>query len=160
MLLAEAVKNTPGDEVRAILTGKRTRAEWEAYLKGRTGVNPALGDFDETQLATLAGYLAFNMPLPAAKVPADPGRADWSAVLPPDGRDLALENCQFCHIITVVVTQDKAQDTWLGTLNKPSHVEIELSPTQREALANYLVLNGAIPIDEIPEALRAGGASY
>jgi hypothetical protein len=45
-------------------------------------------------------------------------------------------------------------------MNKPSHVEIKLSPKEREALAGYLVLNAAIPIDLVPEELRAGGASY
>jgi hypothetical protein len=111
-------------------------------------------------LTTLADYLAFNMPLPSGKAPADPNRANWQKLLPPDGRDLTLENCQFCHIITVVVTQDKTRDAWLGTLNKPSHVEIELTAGQREALANYLVVNGAIPVDLVPEELRAGGATY
>ena len=159
-LLAEVARGAPANDVREILTGKHTRAEWEAYLKRRTADFPALRDLDETGIATLADYLAFNMPLPEGSVPADPGKADWSAVLPPDGRDLALENCQFCHIITVVVTQDKAQDAWLGTMNKPSHIEIKITPEQRQALASYLVLNGAIPIDLVPEELRAGGASY
>ena len=45
-------------------------------------------------------------------------------------------------------------------MNKPSHVEIKLTQEQREALASYLVLNAAIPIDLVPEELRAGGATY
>ena len=49
---------------------------------------------------------------------------------------------------------------WLGTMNKPSHTRIKLSREQREALASYLVLNGGIPIDQVPEELRAGGATY
>ncbi len=159
-LLIEVADGAPADEVRAILAGKRTRAEWEGYLKGRAGAIPALGDLDETALATLSDYLAFNMPLPAGKVPADPGKADWEDVLPLDGRDFALNECQFCHIITVVITQDKTRDAWLGSMNKPSHIEIDLTDQQREALANYLVLNAAIPIDLVPEELRAGGASY
>lgn len=159
-LLTEAVQDAPKDAVQALLTGKRSRAEWLSYLQEqRTAIGPlqALG---EDELLTLADYLAYNMPLPAAAVPADPGKANWSELLPPDGRDLALENCQFCHIITVVVTQVKSKEAWLGTMNKPSHVEIELSPEQREALASYLVVNAGIPEDLVPEELRAGGASY
>ncbi|MHC4709652.1 MAG: hypothetical protein ACYTA3_04315 [Planctomycetota bacterium] len=159
-LLAVVARAAPANELQDILTGRHTRAEWEVYLKERTGAIAALGDLDEIGLATLADYLAFNMPLPEGSVPADPGKADWIAVLPPDGRDLTLENCQFCHIITVVVTQDKTQDAWLGTMNKPSHIEIKITPEQRQALASYLVLNAAIPIDLVPEELRAGGASY
>ena len=100
------------------------------------------------------------MPLPAGKVPADPARPIGTKALPPDGRDFALDYCQACHIITVVMTQDRTKEAWLGTMNKPSHVEIKLTPAQREALASYLVLNGGIPIDHVPEELRAGGASY
>ena len=82
------------------------------------------------------------------------------ALLPRDGRDIALEFCQSCHIITVVVTQDRTREAWLGTMNKPSHVEINTTQKEREALADYLSLNAAIPIEEVPETLRAGGATY
>ena len=150
----------PADEARALLTGKRDREDWLAHLRQRGTSIPGLNDLGEYEMATLADYLADNMPLPEANVPADLAAADWGKLLPRDGRDLAMENCQFCHIITVVVTQDKTRDAWLGLMNKPSHVEIELTPEQREALANYLVVNGAIPIDLVPEDLRAGGATY
>lgn len=150
----------PAAEAQALLTGKRGREDWLAYLRDRSAAIPGLKGFGEYELATLADYLAANMPLPEGKLPADPAAADWGRLLPPDGRDLVMENCQFCHIITVVVTQDKTRDAWLGTLNKPSHVEIELTSAQREALADYMVVNGAIPIDLVPEDLRAGGATY
>jgi hypothetical protein len=160
-LLANVLKaRPPADEARALLTGKRTQAEWVAYLKARGNALPALKTLDETALMTLADYLSFHMPLPAAALPADWAKANWAKVLPHDGRDLTLDYCQFCHIITVVVTQERPQAHWLGTMNKPSHVEIELNARQREELANYLVLNGGIPIELVPEDLRAGGASY
>ena len=116
-----------------------------------------------TRNVSLTSFLLLligSIALPADKLPTDPDSADWSGILPLDGRDLALEYCQSCHIITVVVTQDRAKDHWLGTMNKPSHIEIELTPEEREALATYLVLNAAISIDDVPEDLRAGGASY
>jgi hypothetical protein len=159
-LLTQAVQGAPSEEVKALLTGKRTRQEWLGYLQGREGAIAGLKALSEYELLTLADYLAFDMPLPASKIPADPGKANWKKILPPDGRDLALSNCQFCHIITVAVTQEKSKEAWLGTMNKPSHVEIELGPRQREALASYLVLNAGIPVDLVPEELRAGGASY
>ena len=160
MLLTQAVENAPADEVRALLTGTRDREKWSSYLQARKGALAGLKAFGPYELLTLADYLAFNMPLAAKNVPADPGRANWQKLLPPDGRDLVLDNCQFCHIITVVVTQEKTNDAWLGTMNSPSHVEIELNDRQREAMASYLVLNANIPIDLVPEELRAGGASY
>jgi mono/diheme cytochrome c family protein len=160
-LLAKVFESKPpAAEIRALLTAKRTRDEWAAYLKDRAKAIPALQSLDEKELLTLADYMSFNVPLPTAKIPADPAKADWSKILPRDGRDLALEYCQSCHIITVTVTQDRAKEHWLGTMNKPSHIEIKLTKQEREALASYLVLNAGIPIDQVPPDLRAGGASY
>ncbi|MDW7712003.1 MAG: hypothetical protein SCH98_16175 [Deferrisomatales bacterium] len=160
-LLAEVLAaKPPADEVRALLTGQRSAEKWLGYLKDRTAALSGLQGLADEELATLADYLAVNMPLPPDRVPADPARANWPKVLPRDGRDLALEYCQSCHIITVTVTQDRTVEHWLGTMNKPSHIEIKLSAKEREALARYLVLNAGIPIDLIPEDLRAGGASY
>jgi hypothetical protein len=158
-LLSQLVdQGLPQEELQAILTGKRTRDEWTAYLQERQGSVQALQNLGEQELLTLADYLAFNMP--AAGISAAAGAAEFAAALPPDGRDFALNECQSCHIITVVVTQDRTKEAWLGTMHKPSHIEIELTEAQREALASYLVLNAGIPIDLVPEELRAGGASY
>ncbi|WP_137701214.1 hypothetical protein [Marimonas lutisalis] len=100
------------------------------------------------ELDTLAQYLAVRAPI------------DPAADLPRDGRDLAMQLCQSCHIITVVITQSRAREAWLGTMQSPSHIEIKMTPEERGLLADYLVLNAGIPIDEVPQALRAGGASY
>lgn len=151
----------PADQEKAILTGKHDSPDaWLSDLKARAASLPGLKDLDDIQLETLADYLSFHMPLPADKIPADFAKADWSKVLPHDARDVLLTHCQSCHIITVVVTQYKTKASWLNTMNHPSHVEIEISKAEREALANYLVLNAEIPIDQVPEELRAGGASY
>jgi mono/diheme cytochrome c family protein len=160
-LLAQVVtRRPPPDELKAILTGKHTQSEWLTYLKGKTKSVPALQKFSEQELLTLADYLSFNMPLSSGQSAADLAKADLEKALPPDGRDFALEKCQGCHIITVVITQVRPVPAWLGTMNKPSHSRIKLSREQREALASYLVLNGGIPIDQVPEELRAGGATY
>jgi hypothetical protein len=160
-LLARVLQSQPAAaEARAILAGKRTREEWESYLKDRGAALKAVQTLGDTERKTLADYLAFNMPLPPAQIPSDLGRANWSRDLPLDGRDFMMERCQGCHIITVVVTQARTKEAWLGTMGKPSHIRIKLTPQQREALANYLVLNAGIPIDQVPEELRAGGASY
>lgn len=160
LLLKVLAGRPPAGEGRALLSGKHTREEWLAHLRARAAAVPGLQSLKEKELLTLADYLSFNMPLPAAKVPATPSQANTEKLLPPDGRDLALDYCQSCHIITVVVTQDRSREAWLGTLNKPSHVEVKLTREQREALVGYLLLNAAIPIDLVPEDLRAGGATY
>ncbi len=123
---------------------QRDVAEWADLFAAEAGA----AELDEWQLDTLSHYLAANAPF------------DPAGELPRDGRDMTLNLCQSCHIVTVVVTQDRTREAWLGTMNSPSHVEIETSPAEREALADYLVINGGIPIDLVPPALRAGGASY
>lgn len=160
-LMAKAVAGRGADaEVQALLTGRRSRDDWLAYLRQHTGALGGLKGMDDKQLRTLADYLAHNMPLSGFKAPARTAQADWEKALPPDGRDFTLRYCQGCHIVTVVVTQTRTREAWLGTMGKPSHVQIKLQPAQREALADYLVLNGGIPIEQVPEELRAGGASY
>lgn len=130
----------PEELAEAIASQHASAEEWTTQLSG-AGLN-------QWDAATLAEYLEAYAPL------------DPAGDLPRDGRDLVLGNCQFCHIITVTVTQDRTREAWLGTLNSPSHIEIELDQTERELLADYLVLNAGIPIDQIPPELRAGGASY
>lgn len=160
-LLAHVLAGKPAsDPSRALLTTKRSAEQWRAYLKGEGAAIAGVKALDDRGRATLADYLAHNTPLAAVKVPANPSVANWEKALPPDGRDLVLEHCQSCHIITVVVTQDRPKSAWLGTMNKPSHVGIKTTPAQREALADYLIVNAGIPIDQVPEELRAGGATY
>lgn len=129
----------------AQLSEKRSAADWLAAI--RKGNLPGAKSLDEWQEQTLADYLAYAVPL-------DP------AALPLDGRDMTLARCQSCHIVTVVVTQARAKAAWLGTLGKPSHVGVPLTPAERDQLADYLTVNAGIPIDAIPPELRAGGASY
>jgi hypothetical protein len=135
-----------------IIGASRSLAKWQAYVDG-------LGDagLDAIARDTLAAYLEAAMP--AAEKGGkmlDTGGHE----LPRDGRDLTLEYCQSCHIITVVVTQERSREAWLGTMNKPSHVEIDTTAAEREAIADYLIRNGGISIEDIPEELRAGGATY
>ncbi len=155
-----ATSKPPADELKALLTGKRSREEWSGYLNDHSKAVPAVQSLSDKQRLTLADYLSFHMPLPATQVPANLASADWTRTLPKDGRDLALDHCQGCHIITVVVTQQRTKTAWLGTLSTPSHSVIKITPAEREELASYLELNGGIPIEQVPEELRASGATY
>lgn len=160
LLIGAAGPNPAPPQVREILGGQRDAKQWLAYLREHRGALPGMAALGERELETLADYLAFNMPLPPTQLPGATLGANWARNLPPDGRDMALNYCQNCHVITVVVTQDKTREAWLGTMHKPSHTQVKLSEAQREALAAYLVRNAAIPIDQVPEELRVGGASY
>jgi len=158
MLLGELIDGgLPEAERAEIFSGKRSVDEWQDFLQAGKGAIPGLSEFDDYQQRTLAQYLAATMPLSVGTQMTGDALKE---ALPQDGRDLTLTFCQSCHIITVVVTQERTKEAWLGTMNKPSHIEIALSATGRDALADYLVTNGGIPIEQVPEELRAGGASY
>jgi hypothetical protein len=155
-----ATSKPPAQELNALLTGKRTRDEWVSYLNSRSQAVAKIRALNDKQRLTLADYLSFHMPLAASHMPANPASAEWTRNLPKDGRDLSLANCQGCHIITVVVTQTRSRSFWVGTMSTPSHAVIKITPEQREEMASYLELNGGIPIELVPEELRAAGATY
>jgi mono/diheme cytochrome c family protein len=155
-----AASKPAADELKALLTSQRSGDEWVTYLKAHAQALPASQRQSDKERLTLADYLSFHMPLAANQVPANLARTDWARTLPKDGRDLALDNCQGCHIITVVVTQQRTKTAWLGTLSTPSHAVIKMTPAERDELASYLVLNAGIPIEQVPEELRASGATY
>jgi len=150
----------PAAEIKSLLTAKHSREEWSSYLTGHGKALPAILKLNDKERLTLADYLSFHMPLPANQVPANPASAEWTRNLPKDGRDVALGNCQGCHIITVVVTQQRSVTAWMGTLSTPSHAPIKMTPEEREELASYLEQNAGIPIEQVPEELRASGATY
>lgn len=146
----------PEAAIEEMVTGSRDAGGWQSWIDANRGTVAGLDALDEYETATLAGYLSNVAPLDSAGLSG----ADLAAALPRDGRDMALRDCQSCHIITVPITQDRTRDAWLGTLGKPSHVEIDLNEQERRELADYLEINAGIPIDLVPPALRAGGASY
>jgi hypothetical protein len=155
-----ASSKPPAAEIKSLLTAKHSRDEWSSYLAAHGKAVPAIQKLSDKERLTLADYLSFHMPLPANQIPANPASTDWTRSLPKDGRDLALGNCQGCHIITVVVTQQRSFTAWMGTLSTPSHAPIKITPAEREELANYLQQNAGIPIEQVPEELRASGATY
>ena len=148
--LLEGVRgeDLPESVAAEIAAAEADPAAWREKLVAAAPESPAIAALDEWQTDTLAHYLASNAPM------------DPAGELPWDGRDMALARCQSCHIITVVVTQARTREAWLGSLGRPSHVEIDLTEAERGALADYLVINAGIPIDLVPPELRAGGASY
>jgi hypothetical protein len=155
-----ATSNPPAGEIKSLLAGKHSREEWSSYLTAHSKAVPAIQKLNDKERLTLADYLSFHMPLPANQVPANPASTDWTRNLRKDGRDLALGNCQGCHIITVVVTQQRTKTAWLGTLSTPSHAVVKMTAAEREELASYLEQDAGIPIEQVPEELRASGATY
>ena len=115
--------------------GKRTEAEWNAWLGSR-------GTMSDKERATLAAYLAVNMP------------ADASA-LPSDGRELATNECQSCHsLFSGYLTQSRDTQAWRNIFLSPFHRQMKLTEREREEFARYSALNMPLRVEEIPADLR------
>lgn len=122
----------------------RTASEDE-WLSVVREADPSL---DADAAATLASYLALNMPASLAEEPS-------VAALPMDGRELAVENCQFCHsFFTGYLVHDRDAEGWRAIFKSPFHAELPMTPVQRETFARYSAINMPVPIDKVPEDLR------
>lgn len=135
--------------LRPIAAARRNEEEWLVFLAARK--SPA----SEQELHTLAGYLAVNMPVPADELTSAENKGDPGAVLPPDGRELAWNFCQFCHsLFTSHLTQDRDVQGWLGMFESPFHREIGMSAREQETFARYSAVNMPMKIEDVPEDLR------
>ena len=135
--------------LRPIATARRSEEEWLAFLTDRKTA------MSERELRTLGDYLAVNMPLPAGTLESAAKKGDPAAALPPDGRELAWNHCQFCHsLFSSHLTQDRDVEGWLGMFQSPFHREIKMSKTERETFARYSAVNMPMKIEDVPPDLR------
>jgi hypothetical protein len=138
---------TPPDraELRTIAQARRTEPEWRDFVAARKNT------LTERELATLAAYLAVNMPLPDDDVKRD----NLASTLPPDGRDLAWNECQSCHsLFASHLTQRRNAQGWRNMFLSPFHRELKMTPQQREEFARYSALNMPMKIEDVPQDLR------
>jgi len=136
-------------ELRLFAGTRRGEDGWGEFLAAR---KESMGD---SELRTLAAYLAVNMPLEEDALDQAEQQGDAVAALPPDGRELAWNYCQFCHsLFTSHLTQDRDIQGWLGMFESPFHREMKMSPRERETFARYSAINMPMRIEDVPEDLR------
>ena len=150
LLLDQFGPGSANADLLAQIAGKeQSEADW------RTLIADKAPDLKAPEAETLAAYLAINMPLadPAAVGGAD--RAAIAGALPPDGKRLAMDHCQFCHsFFTGYLVQDRDADGWLSTFKAPFHREIEMSEKERLTFARYSAVNMPMKYEDVPEELR------
>ena len=146
VLLLELLGASPDPaELRALVQARRTEPEWLDFVTARKKA------LNERELATLAAYLAVNMPISndAAK------RDKLASALPPDGRDLAWSGCQNCHsLFASHLTQKRSVQGWRNMFLSPFHRELKMNPQEREEFARYSALNMPMKIEDVPQDLR------
>lgn len=125
-----------------------SREEWAEWARAK---NPGLSD---AAVETFAGYAALNLPVAedVARSLADTGDA---ALLPPDGKELSIAQCQFCHsLFTGYLMQDRDEVSWKGTFKAPFHAEIPMSEVERDTFAHYSAINMPLKFENVPPELR------
>ncbi|WP_212525583.1 hypothetical protein [Actibacterium sp. MT2.3-13A] len=122
--------------------------EWRDWAASREA------GLDETALATFAGYADLNLPLPA-EILSKLAETGDAALLPPDGKDLAIAQCQFCHsLFSGYLMHDRDEVGWKGTFKSPFHSEIPMSEVERDTFAHYSALNMPLRFEDVPPELR------
>ncbi len=147
-ILAEML--VPGDAAALAEAAAReaSHEDWAAWARQ---TNPDLSD---AAVETFAGYAALNLPVAedVARALADAGDA---ALLPRDGKELAIAQCQFCHsLFTGYLMQDRDEVSWKGTFKAPFHAEIPMSEVERDTFAHYSAINMPLKFQDVPPELR------
>lgn len=125
---------------RAALAAARNVTEWETLLAER--------DLSGTERRTLAAYLA-------AIAPRDPAMDASPAALPPDGRDLALAQCQSCHsLFSGYLMHRRDRNGWLVIFASPFHHAIPMTEAERAIFADYSAINMPLRVQDVPPELR------
>lgn len=136
-------------ELITVISSKHSDAEWAMLLE------PNASKLTPQELETLASYLAVNMPVAADELTNVHDLAQISALLPPDGKELAIANCQFCHsFFTGYLAHDRDTEGWRSIFKAPFHKELPMDEKERETFARYSAINMPIPYEKVPEDLR------
>jgi len=147
-LLLELIGGQDGAALAEIAARDQSAEEWQAWAATR---NPEL---DETALATFAGYAELNLPV-GEDVLAALAESGDSQLLPPDGKDLAVAQCQFCHsLFSGYLMHDRDEIGWKGTFKSPFHLEIPMTEVERDTFARYSALNMPLRFEDVPPELR------
>jgi hypothetical protein len=156
LLLKALDKCKKCDSVATLASTKRTPGEWKAYFANQG----ALKGFDEAQVKELTSYLAINFPIPQKKITANPKKPDF---IPMGGRQLLLEKCMSCHLVTLpVLILHKNELGWRQLFTHSDHLVAvsKMDENQLKTLAAYLANNFPISEEKVPEALREPAPQY
>lgn len=133
------------ERLAALAAETRDLAGWRDMLTAQGGMT-------KTEIEVLAGYLSVNFPL-AGGLPE--GAEDPMAALPPDGKQLAIDNCQTCHsIFSGYLMQDRDLQGWRSVFQSPFHSELPMTAKERETFALYSAATMPLDYEDVPPELR------
>ena len=153
-LLTEVLKSCEGCDMKTIFNSKNSKEQWQEFLEGKG----ALAKLNEKEKATLAAYLAVNMPAPKVKA-TDPKKLKEKD-LPLDGQAILLDNCTLCHPLGPIFPEERDVAAWEGVYYTLPHPDLELEEEQIQELTNYLAINMPIPDELVPEEFKGQLPGY
>lgn len=145
-LLRQLFAGDPAELVK-LSAESHDQASWETILGQDT-------DLSETERVTLAGYLSVNFPF-AGDPDALASAEDPVSLLPADGKELAVANCQYCHsIFSGYLMHDRDLQGWRNVFLSPFHREIKMDEKERETFSLYSAANMPMKYEDVPPELR------
>ncbi|MDJ0637875.1 MAG: hypothetical protein QNJ20_03500 [Paracoccaceae bacterium] len=144
-LLLEVIGDAELAEIAAMDEDGEAWAAWVLSLSP---------DMETQEAETLSGYVELNFPL-SPDVLAELAKSNDASLLPPDGKDLAIAQCQFCHsLFSGYLMHNRDETGWRGTFKAPFHKEIPMTETERDTFARYSAINMPLKFEDVPPDLR------
>ncbi len=136
-------------ELREIGSARRSEAEWREFIaKHKTSMT-------ERDVNELAAYLAINMPVAEDALAKAQDSAALAAAFPPDGRELAWNQCQSCHsFFSGYLMQNRDVQGWRSVFLSPFHRNIKMTEQERETFARYSTISMPMKAENVPADLR------
>ena len=147
-LLLDLVDEADTETLAEIVARDQSAEDWKTWAMSREP------DLDDKALATFSGYAELNLPV-ADNVLSALAESGDASLLPLDGKDLAIAQCQFCHaLFSGYLTHDRDETGWKGTFKSPFHMEIRMSEVERDTFARYSAINMPLRYEDVPPELR------
>ena len=147
-LLFELLGQSDAENLAKILTQSQSAEDWHAWAASQAT------DLDDKALATFVGYAELNLPVGEDVLQAFTESGD-TGLFPPDGKDLAIAQCQFCHsLFSGYLMQDRDEVGWKSTFKSPFHKEIPMTEVEQDTFARYSAINMPLRFEDVPPELR------
>ena len=147
-LLVDLSGQAGAETLAEIAARDQSIEDWQTWAKSQGT------DLDDKALATFAGYAELNLPVGEDVLSALAESGD-ATLLPADGKDLAIAQCQFCHsLFSGYLMHDRDEIGWTGTFKSPFHSEIPMSEVERDTFARYSAINMPLRFEDVPPELR------
>lgn len=147
-LLLDLLGQADSATLTEVTTWDKSAEDWQTWALSQKA------DLDEKTIATFATYAELNLPVAedVAKLLAETGDA---TLLPQDGKDLAIGQCQYCHsLFSGYMMHDRDEIGWKSIFKSPFHMEIPMSKIEQDTFARYSAINMPLRFEDVPPELR------